>query len=78
MDLDIQDETNKLPDPTEAGKFHIIQDEQDIVLKVDMEGNVILWDEDKFVNLCEESDESLFKVLLTLFNLGILAGHRDS
>lgn len=78
MDLDTQDETNKLPDPTEAGKFHIIQDEQDIVLKVDMEGNVIMWDEDKFVNLCEESDESLFKVLLTLFNLGVLAGHRDS
>ena len=78
MDLGTQGETNKLPDPTEAGKFHIIQDEQDIVLKVDMEGNVILWDEDKFVNLCEESDESLFKVLLTLFNLGVLAGHRDS
>lgn len=78
MDLDIQDETNILPDPTEAGKLHIIQDDQDIVLKVDMEGNVILWDEDKFVNLCEESDESLFKVLLTLFNLGVLAGHRDS
>lgn len=78
MDLDIQDETNKLPDPTEAGKFHIIQNEQDIVLKVDVEGNVIMWDEDKFVNLCEESDESLFKVLLTLFNLGVLAGHRDS
>ena len=37
MDLDTQDETNILPDPTEAGKFHIIQDEQDIVLKVDME-----------------------------------------
>lgn len=78
MVSDTQDETNKLPDPTEAGKFHIIQDKQDIVLKVDMEGNVIMWDEDKFVNLCEESDESLFKVLLTLFNLGVLAGHRDS
>lgn len=76
MDLDTQDEIKN--DPTEAGKFHIIQDEQDIVLKVDMEGNVTMWDEDKFVNLCEESDESLFKVLLTLFNLGVLAGHRDS
>lgn len=76
MDLDTQDEIKN--DPTENGNFHIIQDEQDIVLKVDMEGNVIVWNEDKFVKLCEESDESLFKVLLTLFNLGILAGSRDN
>lgn len=28
MDLDIQDETNILPDPTENGKYHVLHDEK--------------------------------------------------
>lgn len=77
MDLDTQDEIKN--DPTENGKYHVLRDEKGRdILKVDMEGNILEWDEDGFVHVCETSNEPLFHIMLTIFNLGILAGSRDS
>lgn len=47
-----------------------------IVLKVDNEGNVIHWNEEAFVELCSKSQDPTLRAMLAVFNLGIIAGNR--
>lgn len=48
-----------------------------VVLKIDKEGNVIFWDPEGFVELCTNSDSEYLKILLTIYNLGIIEGCRS-
>lgn len=47
------------------------------VLKTDKEGNVTFWDPEGFVELCTNSDNEHLKILLTIYNLGIIEGCRS-
>ena len=42
------------------------------VLRTDKEGNVTFWDPEGFVELCTNSDNEHLKILLTIYNLGII------
>lgn len=46
------------------------------VLKTDKEGNVTFWDPEGFVELCTNTDNEQLKLLLTIYNLGIIEGCR--
>lgn len=48
-----------------------------VVLKTDKEGNVIFWDPEGFVELCTNTDNEQLKLLLTIYNLGIIEGCRS-
>lgn len=46
------------------------ENEQD-VLRVDNEGNVLIWKEQEFIELCENNPtEAIFAALLTVYKLG--------
>lgn len=47
-----------------------------VVLRTDKEGNVIFWDPEGFVELCTNTDNEQLKLLLTIYNLGIIEGCR--
>ena len=47
------------------------------VLKTDKEGNVTFWDPEGFVELCTNTDNEQLKLLLTIYNLGIIEGCRS-
>ena len=48
-----------------------------VVLKTDKEGNVIFWDPEGFVEFCTNTDNEHLKILLTIYNLGIIEGCRS-
>lgn len=47
------------------------------VLKTDKEGNVTFWDPEGFVEFCTNTDNEHLKILLTIYNLGIIEGCRS-
>uniref|UniRef100_A0AAU6PYL4 DUF7369 domain-containing protein n=1 Tax=Salmonella phage vB_Si_CECAV_FGS009 TaxID=3126494 RepID=A0AAU6PYL4_9CAUD len=47
------------------------------VLRTDKEGNVTFWDPEGFVELCTSTDNEQLKLLLTIYNLGIIEGCRS-
>lgn len=47
------------------------------ILKTDEEGNVTFWDPEGFVELCTNTDNEQLKLLLTIYNLGIIEGCRS-
>lgn len=47
------------------------------VLRTDKEGNVTFWDPEGFVELCTNTDNEHLKILLTIYNLGIIEGCRS-
>ncbi|EJO9576225.1 hypothetical protein NU597_004147 [Salmonella enterica] len=76
---------NNFIDPTMVGSFeqpatyHVAVAEpnmNNVVLKVDREGNIIEWNEDAFVELCSKSEDPTLRAMLAVFNLGIIAGSR--
>lgn len=79
-------EVNNFADPNMIGSFehpatyhHVMIAEPDVnnvVLKVDREGNVIQWDEEAFVELCSNSEDPTLRAMLAVFNLGVIAGSR--
>lgn len=82
-DLEVQ-EANNFTDPNMAGintntsTYQIKTTEPEtVVLKTDKEGNVIFWDPEGFVELCTNSDNEQLKILLTIYNLGIIEGCRS-
>ncbi|WOZ54457.1 putative DUF7369 domain-containing protein [Escherichia phage vB_EcoD-Elw] len=48
-----------------------------LVLKTDKEGNVTFWDPEGFVELCTNTDNEQLKLLLTIYNLGVIEGCRS-
>lgn len=83
MDLEVQ-EANNFTDPsmigvdTNATTYQIKTTEPEtFVLRMDEEGNVIFWDPEGFVELCTNSDNEQLKILLTIYNLGIIEGCRS-
>lgn len=79
-------EVSNFADPNMVGSFehssayhHIIVAEpyiNNVVLKIDREGNVIHWDEEAFVELCSNSEDPMLRAMLAVFNLGVIAGSR--
>lgn len=83
MDLEVQ-EANNFTYPnmvgidTNTSTYQIKTTESEtVVLKTDKEGNVIFWDPEGFVELCTNSDNEHLKILLTIYNLGIIEGCRS-
>lgn len=81
-DLEVQ-EANNFTDPnmigvdTSMSTYQIKTAEPEtLVLKTDKEGNVTLWDPEGFVELCTNTDNEQLKLLLTIYNLGIIEGCR--
>lgn len=77
-------EANNFTDPsmigvdTNASTYQIKTAEPEtVVLKTDKEGNVIFWDPEGFVELCTNTDNEHLKILLTIYNLGIIEGCRS-
>lgn len=81
-------EANNFTDPNGVGLdlveptnfYHVAIAQPDlnkIVLKVDMFGNVEHWDEEGFLNLCNESQDPTLKAMLAVYNLGIIKGSKD-
>lgn len=67
-----------LAEPTNFYHVAVAQpDLNKIVLKVDMFGNVEHWDEEGFLNLCNESQDPTLKTMLAVYNLGIIKGSKD-
>lgn len=82
-DLEVQ-EANNFTDPnmvgidTNTSTYQIKATEPEtVVLKTDKEGNVIFWDPEGFVDLCTNTDNEHLKILLTIYNLGIIEGYRS-
>lgn len=82
-DLEVQ-EANNFTDPNMLGigtnmpTYQIITTEPEtFVLKTDKEGNVTFWDPEGFVELCTNTDNEQLKLLLTIYNLGIIEGCRS-
>lgn len=82
-DLEVQ-EANNFTDPnmigvdTNASTYQIKTTEPEtFVLKTDKEGNVTFWDPEGFVELCTNTDNEQLKLLLTIYNLGIIEGCRS-
>lgn len=81
-DLEVQ-EANNFTDPNTVGvdtntlTYQIKTTEPEtFVLKTDKEGNVTFWDPEGFVELCTNTDNEQLKLLLTIYNLGIIEGCR--
>ncbi|WCZ57586.1 hypothetical protein K20_119 [Salmonella phage Kenya-K20] len=82
-DLEVQ-EANNFTDPnmvgidTSTSTYQIKTTKPEtVVLKTDKEGNVIFWDPEGFVELCTNTDNEQLKLLLTIYNLGIIEGCRS-
>lgn len=82
-DLEVQ-EANNFTDPNMVGidtnmsTYQIKTAEPEtFVLKTDKEGNVTFWDPEGFVELCTNTDNEQLKLLLTIYNLGIIEGCRS-
>ena len=82
-DLEVQ-EANNFTDPnmvgvdTNASTYQIKTTEPEtFVLRTDKEGNVTFWDPEGFVELCTNTDNEHLKILLTIYNLGIIEGCRS-
>ena len=82
VDLEVQ-EANNFTDPnmvgidTSTSTYQIKTTKPEtVVLKTDKEGNVIFWDPEGFVELCTNTDNEQLKLLLTIYNLGIIEGCR--
>lgn len=82
-DLEVQ-EANNFTDPnmvgvdTNASNYQIKTTEPEtFVLRTDKEGNVTFWDPEGFVELCTNTDNEQLKLLLTIYNLGIIEGCRS-
>lgn len=82
-DLEVQ-EANNFTDPnmvdidTSTSTYQIKTTEPEtFVLKTDKEGNVTFWDPEGFVELCTNTDNEQLKLLLTIYNLGIIEGCRS-
>lgn len=82
-DLEVQ-EANNFTDPNMIGidtntlTYQIKTTEPEtFVLKTDKEGNVTFWDPEGFVELCTNTDNEQLKLLLTIYNLGIIEGCRS-
>lgn len=82
-DLEVQ-EANNFTDPnmvgidTSTSTYQIKTTKPEtVVLKTDKEGNVIFWDPEGFVELCTNSDNEHLKIMLTIYNLGIIEGCRS-
>ena len=82
-DLEVQ-EANNFTDPsmigidTNTSTYQIKTTEPEtFVLKIDKEGNVTFWDPEGFVDLCTNTDNEHLKILLTIYNLGIIEGCRS-
>lgn len=78
-------EVSNFVDPNMVGSFeqpttyHVAVAEpnmNNVVLKVDRNGNVIEWNEDAFVELCSKSEDPTLRAMLAVFNLGVIAGNR--
>ena len=83
VDLEVQ-EANNFTDPNTVGidtntlTYQIKTTEPEtFVLKTDKEGNVTFWDPEGFVELCTNTDNEQLKLLLTIYNLGIIEGCRS-
>lgn len=83
MDLEVQ-EVNNFTDPNMVGvdnntlTYQIKTTEPEtFVLKTDKEGNVTFWDPEGFVGICTNTDNEQLKLLLTIYNLGIIEGCRS-
>lgn len=83
VDLEVQ-EANNFTDPnmvgidTSTSTYQIKTTKPEtVVLKTDKEGNVIFWDPEGFVELCTNTDNEQLKLLLTIYNLGIIEGCRS-
>lgn len=77
-------EANNFTDPNTVGvdtntlTYQIKTTEPEtFVLKTDKEGNVTFWDPEGFVELCTNTDNEQLKLLLTIYNLGIIEGCRS-
>lgn len=75
-------EANNFTDPSMVGinmpTYRVITNEPEmLVLKTDKEGNVTFWDPEGFVELCTNTDNEHLKILLTIYNLGIIEGCRS-
>lgn len=82
-DLEVQ-EANNFTDhnmvgiDTNTSTYQIKTTEPEtVVLKTDKEGNVIFWDPEGFVELCINTDNEHLKILLAIYNLGIIEGCRS-
>ena len=82
-DLEVQ-EANNFTDPNMVGidtnmsTYQIKTTEPEtFVLKTDKEGNVTFWDPEGFVELCTNTDNEHLKLLLAIYNLGIIEGCRS-
>lgn len=82
-DLEVQ-EANNFTDPnmigidTNMSTYQIkTAKPETFVLKTDKEGNVTFWDPEGFVDLCTNTDNEQLKLLLTIYNLGIIEGCRS-
>lgn len=63
----------------EANSVIVTNPEEDTSFKVfemDKEGNVVLWNPEGFVQLCEQSEDPALKAMLAIYNLGIIEGCR--
>ena len=82
VDLEAQ-EANNFTDPnvvdidTNISTYQIKTEPEKYVLKTDKEGNVTFWDPEGFVEFCTNSDNEHLKILLTIYNLGIIEGCRS-
>lgn len=82
-DLEVQEVSNFV-DPNMVGidtnmsTYQIKTTEPEkFVLKTDKEGNVTFWDPEGFVELCTNTDNEQLRLLLTIYNLGIIEGCRS-
>ena len=82
-DLEVR-EVNNFTDPSMVGidtntsTYQIKATKPEtVVLKTDKEGNVIFWDPEGFGDLCTNTDNEHLKILLTIYNLGIIEGCRS-
>ena len=83
VDLEVQ-EANNFTDPNTVGvDINTLTyqskttEPETFVLKTDKEGNVTFWDPEGFVELCTNTDNEQLKLLLTIYNLGIIEGCRS-
>ena len=82
-DLEVQEannftDSNMIGVATNASTYQIKTTEPEtFVLRTDKEGNVTFWDPEGFVELCTNSDNEQLKILLTIYNLGIIEGCRS-
>lgn len=82
-DLEVQgannfNDTNMIGIGTNMSTYQIKTTEPEtVVLKTDKEGNVIFWDPEGFVDLCTNTDNEHLKILLAIYNLGVIEGYRS-